>query len=142
VIRVVADANVLVSAALARSPQAPSALVMDAALDGRLELVTSPLLLREIAIVLLRPRFRRYLSVEETQRFIADLAANSSLHLDGPEPPPSVCRDPHDDYLVALAEAHGAAIVTGDLDLLAVEASTVEVITPRQLVDRLSDESH
>ena len=31
--RVVADANVLVSAALSRSPQAPSALTLDAALD-------------------------------------------------------------------------------------------------------------
>lgn len=41
VIRVVADANVLVSAALARSPQAPSVLVFDAALDQRLQLVTS-----------------------------------------------------------------------------------------------------
>ena len=63
--RVVADANVLVSAALARSPQAPSALTLDAALDGRLELIISPLLLQEIAMVLARPRLRKYLSSEE-----------------------------------------------------------------------------
>jgi predicted nucleic acid-binding protein len=56
--RVVADANVLVSAALARSPQAPSVLTLDAALDGRLELIISPQLLREIAMVLARPRSR------------------------------------------------------------------------------------
>ncbi len=56
-LRVVADANVLISAALARSPQAPSVLTHDAALDGRVELITSPLLLREIA-VLARPRLR------------------------------------------------------------------------------------
>jgi hypothetical protein len=43
--RVVADANVLVSAALGRSPEAPSVMALDAALDGRLELVTSPKLL-------------------------------------------------------------------------------------------------
>lgn len=49
--RVVADANVLVSAAIARSPQAPSVLTLDAALDGRVELVTSPLLLREVTMV-------------------------------------------------------------------------------------------
>jgi predicted nucleic acid-binding protein len=58
--RVVADANVLVSAALARSPQAPSVLTLDAALDGRLELVTSPLLLREVTTVLVRPRLQKY----------------------------------------------------------------------------------
>jgi len=46
-LRVVADANVLISAALARSAQAPSVLTLDAALDGRIELITSPLLLQE-----------------------------------------------------------------------------------------------
>jgi len=58
-LRVVADANVLISAALARSPQAPSVLTLDAALDGRIELVTSPLLLQEIAIVLARPHLQQ-----------------------------------------------------------------------------------
>jgi putative PIN family toxin of toxin-antitoxin system len=72
--RVVADANVLVSAALARSPQSPSVLTLDAALDGRLELMISPQLLREIAMVLARPRLRRYLSSEEGLRFISDVA--------------------------------------------------------------------
>jgi predicted nucleic acid-binding protein len=52
-----------------------------------------------------------------------------------------VCRDPHDDYLVALATANATdAIVTGDLDLLAIDPKqlAIEIITPRQLVDRLS----
>lgn len=57
-IRVVADANVLISAALARDPQAPSVLVFDAVLDDRVELVTSPALLAEVASVLGR-RSRR-----------------------------------------------------------------------------------
>ena len=61
--RVVADANVVVSAALARSPQAPSALTLDAAVEGRLELMVSPQLLREIAMVLARPRLRKYVSI-------------------------------------------------------------------------------
>ena len=82
--RVVADANVVVSAALARSPQAPSVLTLDAALDGRLELIISPQLLREIAMVLARPRLRRYLSSEEALRFISDLAAQSTLIADPP----------------------------------------------------------
>jgi putative PIN family toxin of toxin-antitoxin system len=140
-LRVVADANVLVSAALARSPQAPSVLTLDAALDGRIELVTSPLLLREIAMVLARPRLRKYLSAEEAARFLADLAAQTILLVDPKDPPSAVCRDPRDDYLVALATASGAeAIVTGDLDLLEIDPDhlSVEVLTPRQLTDRLS----
>jgi putative PIN family toxin of toxin-antitoxin system len=140
-LRVVADANVLVSAALARSAQAPPVLTLDAALDGRLELITSPLLLQEIALVLGRPRLQKYLSVEEALRFITDLAAQTSLLADPTGPHPHVCRDPDDDYLIALATAHSAAaIVTGDLDLLAIDSKhlAIEIITPRQLVDRLS----
>jgi putative PIN family toxin of toxin-antitoxin system len=140
-LRVVADANVLISAALTRSPQAPSVLTLDAALDGRLELITSPLLLQEIASVLARPRLQKYLSADEALRFITDLAAQTTLLTDPPGPHPAVCRDPRDDYLVALATASDAeAIVTGDLDLLAIDPDelAVKVITPRQLVDRLS----
>ena len=131
--RVVADANVLVSAALSRSPQAPSALTLDAALNGRIELITSPLLLQEVATVLARPRLRKYLSTEEALRFVTDLAAQTTLLVDPPEPHPAVCRDPRDDYLVALARSRGAdALVTGDLDLLAIDASQldIDIVTP------------
>lgn len=56
--RVVADANVLVSAALSRSPEAPSVLIIEAVLEEEIELVTSPLLLAALAEVLARPRLR------------------------------------------------------------------------------------
>lgn len=99
--RVVADANVLVSAALGRSPQAPSVRILDAALDGRVELVLSPTLLGEIADALSRPRIRRWVSTEDGRRFLADLASQAVMLADAPDPP-RICRDPDDDYLVAL----------------------------------------
>lgn len=137
-IRVVADANVLVSAALARSPLAPSALVLEAALDGRVELLSSPMLLAEIASVLVRPRLRRYLSLDEAERFVTDLASQTTRVNDAPQPHPAVCRDPRDDYLVALAVvAHADAIVTGDLDVLELTDPPVAVLTPRVLIERL-----
>ncbi len=139
-LRVLADANVLISAALARSPNAPSVLILDAALDGRLELITSRLLLREIAKVLARPRLRKYLTTDETLRFVSDLAGQTTLLSDPPGPHPAVCRDADDDYLVALAAEHAAdVLVSGDDDLLAIDPSelNVEILTPRQLVDRL-----
>ena len=140
-LRVVADANVLISAALARSPNAPSVLILEAALDGRLELITSPLLLREITSVLKRPRLRKYLSTDEALRFVAGLATQTILLTDPPGPPAAVCRDPDDDYLVALATArHADAIVSGDPDLHAIDNKQldIEILTPRQLVDRLA----
>ena len=48
-IRVVLDANVLVSAALARDLAAPSVRAFDALLDGRIEAVGCPALLGEVA---------------------------------------------------------------------------------------------
>lgn len=138
--RVIADANVFVSAALGRSPQAPSVLVITAALDGRMELVMSPALLAEVAEVLSRPRLRKHLSADDVQLFLADLAAQVVMFAD-PTDPPSVCRDPDDDYLIALAVAVQAdALVTGDDDLLAIEPDQagIEVLTPRELADRLS----
>ena len=139
--RVVADANVLVSAALARSPEAPSVMVLDATLDGRLELVTSPKLLAEVADVLGRPRLRRYLSTDEATRYVDDLAALTVRLNDPAEPHAAVCRDSRDDYLVALAQSSGAeAVVTGDLDLLAIDPNEleIEILTPRLLVERLA----
>jgi uncharacterized protein len=139
--RVVADANVLVSAALGRSPKAPSVMTLDAALDGRLELVTSPTPLAEVADVLSRPRLRRYLSTDEAERYVDDLAALTVQLNDPAEPHAAVCRDPGDDYVVALALSSGSeALVTGDHDLFAINPSELEleILTPRALADRLA----
>ena len=128
----------MVSAALTRSPLAPSALVLEAALDGRVVLLSSPMLLSEIMSVLVRPRLRRYLSLDEAERFVIDLASQTTQVNDAPLPHPSVCRDPRDDYLVALAVATRAdAIVTGDRDLLEMPDSPLAVLTPRSLIERL-----
>ena len=138
--RVVADANVFVSAALGRSPAAPSVRIIEAALDGRIELVMSPKLLSEVAEVLSRPRIRQRVPSAVARLFLSDLAAQVVMVAD-PADPPRVCRDRDDDYLIALADSVAAdVLVTGDNDLLAVDAiaAVMEVVTPRELADRLS----
>ena len=90
--------------------------------------------------MLARPRLRKYLSPEEAVRFVTDLAAQTTLLVDPPGPHPAMCRDPRDDSLVALARSGGTdAFVTGDLDLLAIDASqlNIAILTPRQLIGRL-----
>ena len=77
--RIVADANVFVSAALGRSPQAPSVRIINAALDGHVELVMSPALLAEIADVLARPRIRKRISAEDAQLFLGDVVAQAVM---------------------------------------------------------------
>lgn len=103
-----------------------------------MELVTSPVLLGEVASVLARPRLRRFLSINEARRFVAGLGSQTTLSAEAPLPHEAVCRDPRDDYLVALAiHARTEAIVTGDRDLLELANPPVEILSPRMLVDRL-----
>jgi putative PIN family toxin of toxin-antitoxin system len=109
-------------------------------LDGRIEVVGCPALLGEGAAVLGRDRLRRYLSIEEARRFVADIASVMTLAADPSPPYPAVCRDPGDDYLAAFARAGRVdALVTGDRDLLELVDAGVAVITPRELIERLAD---
>ena len=101
------------SAALVRSRESRSVRIIDATLDGRIELVMSPLLLKEIADVLSRPRIRKRLSAEDAQLFLADVAAQVLMLADPPDPP-SVCRDPDDGYLVALAVVAAADVLVSE----------------------------
>jgi predicted nucleic acid-binding protein len=48
-----------------------------------------------------------------------------------------VCQDPDDDVVLAAAvESHASAIVTGDIDLLALgEYEGIAIVTPRAFLD-------
>lgn len=59
----VVDPNVYVSAAIAG--RGPTVMLVQAAAAGTVELVASPLLLRELRTTLDRPKFRRYLTARK-----------------------------------------------------------------------------
>jgi len=133
--RLVVDPGVWVSALIGK-PGAPDEL-LEAAADGRLVVLISPLLLAELNEVLARDKFRRYFSVAEGEAFAAALVLLAQAVED---PPPDgrlqVCRDPDDDYLVALTEACEATLlVSGDKDLLAVQRPGLDVRSPRSAAD-------
>lgn len=137
-IRAILDANVYVSAAIGRSSESPALQLVRAATDGRIEALICPTLMRELGRTLGYKRMRRYLTIDEGVAFVADLPAFTVVVPDPPEPYPALCRDPKDDYLLALASAtQTELIVTGDRDLLELESSPVAVITPRAALERL-----
>lgn len=70
--RVVLDPAVLVSALI--SPAGNPAALWDAVRDERIEIITSPWLLAELARVLARPKFRRYATMEEVEAFVEEVA--------------------------------------------------------------------
>jgi len=57
--------------------------------------------------VLARGRFRRWLSSEEADAFVASLRVGATVAED-PPPEPGLTPDPDDDYVVALARAADA----------------------------------
>ena len=129
--RVLLDTNVLVSAIVFGG--LPRQL-LDAVLQGRIVFVTGDELLDEVEDVL-RDRFGFDRSAARLVRAETEVVAD----LVEPRDVPAVSRDPDDDVVLATAVAGTVdAIVTGDKDLLVLEAhQDVPILTPRQFVDRL-----
>jgi putative PIN family toxin of toxin-antitoxin system len=140
--RIVLDANILVSAAIAagRTPGSTLGRAVDRALAGDTTVITCPRLLAEVERVLRRPRLARWVDPEEVHGVMRWIVGGSTLVAD-PEAIVPVCRDPADDYLVALARREAAPIVTGDGDLQALRSRGVDVITVGDLAARLRGEA-
>lgn len=126
-LRVVVDTNVLISRLLAPD-SLPGCTVSHAVRHGRL--LASSETLEELAQVLGREKFDRYLSVSERQQFMRLLGRIVEM-------PPithqfTECRDPSDNKFLDLAVSGNAiAIVTGDQDLLELHPfHNIPIITP------------
>ena len=137
--RVVVDPGVLVSALI--TPLGPPAEIVRAIRAGRLTLVVSPHLLAELLGVLQREKFRRYVTIEEVEQYVAGLASHAESIPDPPDPE-QIARDPNDDYLIALArEATADLIVSGDADLLVLDQIEPPILSPTRLLAELARES-
>ena len=135
--RVVLDANVLVSAAIS---QGSSHRIVQAWLTAQpFELVVCQRLLDEVDHVLTnRPRLRRWITVPAAHLYLARLATAADVKPD-PEPGPRLSRDPDDDFVIYLARENGAEfIVTGDDDLLEWSEQDPPTISPGEFETRIS----
>ncbi len=116
---------------------APRVLVQNW-LRGDFELVVSPALLLELERVLLRPKFRQYVTELEVRAYVGLLRRLATIVGD----PPLVVGltpDPGDDYLVVLARASGVqTLLSGDRHLCGLVDPVPPVLTPREFLDRLA----
>lgn len=112
--RFVFDTNVLVSALLL-TDSVPGQALARAMKSGTL-LISSDFV-RELANVLGRDKFDRYIVRDERDRFLEALVRESEL-VEATERV-RVCRDPEDNRILELAvNGDAGVIVTGDRDLL------------------------
>lgn len=98
-----------------------------------------PTLLEEVLEVLTRPKLRRFVSVDAALELLADIKGAAETHPD-PVVIEAISRDADDDYLVALLTDSGAdRLVSGDADLLALAGRDPRILSPRMLLDELTD---
>ncbi len=128
------DPNVWIAGLI--NPYGTPARLIEAVTTDTITAVVTRHLLDELTEVLLRPKFRRWISIAGAVAFTETLGGHADLQ-DDPDPVAPRVRDPDDDYLVALAEAAGAVLVTGDADLLDADLKP-PAITPRDLLVRLT----
>jgi putative PIN family toxin of toxin-antitoxin system len=136
VLRIVLDPGVLISALISGSGS-PARLVLRWQ-EGLFDLVVSPMLLNELAGALRREKFRSYVTQTEALRFVVWLRHSAEL-VEDPPAERGLTPDPGDDYLVTLSRAASADfIVSGDRHLAGIRRPRPPVLSPKQLLDRLS----
>ena len=132
--RAVLDANVLVSALLSRAG-APAALV-ERWLLGDFELIASERLLGEVERTLSSSKIRARVAPGVAAEFLVLLRDLAERAVDPGGAPRVRSRDPADDYLISLAAAEHAMLVSGDAHLLEL-AAAIPVQAPRAFLDSL-----
>lgn len=127
----VLDTNTLISRLLV--PKGVAARAVDHALAQGVLLV-SDATLAELAEVLARPKFDRYLSVPERRQFFALLSGisrsiNVTQHT-------QACRDPKDNKFLDVAlNGNAHAIISGDQDLLVLHPHHgIHILSPSQFL--------
>ncbi len=116
-VRLVVDANIILSALIGGQLR----WFIDVLANDDLDLLVSANMLEEIERVASRPYFRKYFPMEDVEEILAIIGRSSTM-LKVALPYEKICRDPKDDYLLALAKAAKAdLLITGDDDLLVLK---------------------
>lgn len=133
-LKLVVDTNVLISAALS-SQGAPAQLIRRVL--GQHILVFSQATFDELHTRIYRPKFDRYITLEQRQRLLHDF--NACAHWVDLAPYPVYCRDPDDDKFIATAlQAQADWLVSGDRDLLeAKPLAGLRIVTPMQALEKV-----
>lgn len=106
------------------------ARVLEAWIEGEFELLVSPLLIGELERALAYPKLRKRIRSEDAQWFVEWLQRAAITVEDPGSAPPVHSSDRGDDYLLSLAAGAHAALVSGDSDLLEMEAAGLPIYAP------------
>ena len=85
---------------------------------------------QELETVLFRPKFDRYIAIEEREQFLLDLSETIEFILETSFAT-DICRDPKDNkYLELAVNGQAGSIITGDQDLLILRPfQSINIVT-------------
>lgn len=130
--RVIVDTNVLISFVL--KPDGIAGQVVDWILENG-QLVFCIETFKELETRLWRPKFDRYLTLEERKLLLHDFEMSATWVTIANEL--RFSRDPDDDKFIETALVASAPIlISGDNDLLDLSIEALEIITPRQFYEQ------
>jgi len=127
--------NVLISSLAGRW----AGTIFSAVKQRQLQLIVSSALLVELQDVVSRPRMRKWFDAGDGEDMVNALS-NLAMLVE-PKTSVTVCRDPDDNYLLALSEAAGADfLVSRDQDLLVLaQWKSTLILSPHEFLKRLRE---
>jgi hypothetical protein len=131
--KIIVDTNIWISFLIGKELQ----YLKDLILDEKVKIITCDQLLSEIRIVTSRENLRKYFDREKVEDFLTLLEIlGKRVSVDKIE---SYCRDPKDDFLLALSkESRAHYLITGDKDLLELKThGKTRILTAREFRDIL-----
>jgi uncharacterized protein len=131
--RIVVDTNALVSRLLLAG-SVPAQAVQKAIETG--QLLISEATMNELADVLSRRKFDRYISLEDRQQFIRLLGRVAEMV--SITDPVQICRDPRDNkFLEVAVNGEASLIITGDADLLTLHPfQGISILSPTEYLEQ------
>lgn len=116
--RILLDTNLWVSALLSVAMRTRIGRLLA---NPNIEMLADAELFSELEEVCHRPKFARYISLEQVSVFLQIL--HKRVIIITPISEVQVCRDPDDDYLLAIClDGNADFLLTGDNDLLALSS--------------------
>ena len=131
--KVIIDTNLWISFLIGKELQNLKNLIVDV----RIRLVTSDQLINELRLVASREKLRKYFEPEKVVDLISLLdIISEKIKIKKIE---LICRDPKDDFLLALSkESKADFLITGDKDLLEMKHyCRTEILTVKKFNERI-----
>jgi putative PIN family toxin of toxin-antitoxin system len=127
--RVVIDTNLWISFLITKNFS-----IFDAEVDHTLQFILCEELIDEFLDVANRNKFKRYFSAEDVEQLLLELTRISIFVKVTSEV--SICRDPKDNFLLALAlDSTATHLITGDKDLLILkQIGTAKILTLTEFI--------